>query len=248
MLIRRLAAMLLIAGCAAAQNAAPTNAPVAPSAQNSAFGKAPAAAPNGDGMPSPHKFDYSKSAPSFPNLLAPYEPRHVPPPTMTNSQRTMQLVRDGKLYMSLNDAIALALENNLDLGIARYNLLIADTDLLRTKAGAQARGVATGLVQGTAGGGIGGIGAAGAGAGAGGTAAGAGGSGSGAGGQVLSTLGAGSQVDSFDPLLTGNLRIEHGTFPVANTITTGIPSVTQNTGTANFSYAQAFPTGTSLQV
>src|SRR5437868_3785207 len=142
--------------------------------------------------------DYSKSVPQFPNVLAPYTPRHVPPPTMSNSSRTDQLVHDGKLMLSLSDAIVLALENNLDVGIARYNLSIADTDLLRTKAGAQARGVATGLVQGTAGGGVGGIGAGGAGAGAGGTAAGAGGAGAVGGGQVLSTLGAGSQVESFD--------------------------------------------------
>src|SRR5438270_9140130 len=159
--------------------------------------------------------DYSKSAAAFPNVAAPYLPRHVPPANMSNSARTTQLLRDGKLYLSLNDAIALALENNLDLGIARFNLSIADTDLLRTKAGAQARGVATGLVQGTPGGGVGGIGASSAGGGAGGTAAGAGGAGSGASGQVLSTLGAGSQVDSFDPTLVSTMRIEHGTFPVA---------------------------------
>src|SRR5437763_971667 len=93
--------------------------------------------------------DYSKSVPQFPNVLAPYTPRHVPPPTMSNSSRTDQLVHDGKLMLSLSDAIVLALENNLDVGIARYNLSIADTDLLRTKAGAEARGVATGLASGT---------------------------------------------------------------------------------------------------
>ena len=45
-------------------------------------------------------------------------------------------MHDGKLYLSLSDAIALALENNLDIAIARYNLNIADTDVLRAKAGA----------------------------------------------------------------------------------------------------------------
>ena len=44
-------------------------------------------------------------------------------------------MRDGKLYLSMDDAIALALENNLDIAIARYNLNIADTDILRAKAG-----------------------------------------------------------------------------------------------------------------
>src|SRR5207248_9281979 len=140
--------------------------------------------------------DYSKAVPQFPNVLAPYTPRHVPPPTMKNSSRTDQLVRDGKLMLSLSDAIVLALENNLDVGIARYNLSIADTDLLRTNAGAQARGVATGLVSGTPGGGVGGFGAGASGAGAGGSSAGAGGAGTGASGLVQSTLGAGTAVDS----------------------------------------------------
>src|SRR5438105_3619420 len=192
--------------------------------------------------------DYSKAVPQFPNVLAPYMPRSVPPPTMSNSSRTDRLVRDGKLYLSLNDAIALALENNLDLGIARYNLLIADTDLLRTKSGAQARGVATGLVSGTPGGGNGGIGASAAGAGAGGTSGGAGGAGSGAGGLVQSTVGGGSAVDTFDPQLNGTLEVEHGTFPLSNTVLNGVPSLTQNVGTANFNYFQGFATGTSLQV
>jgi hypothetical protein len=75
---------------------------------------------------------------------------------MANSPRLNQLVRDGKLYLSLQDAISLALENNLDIAIARYNLPIADTDVLRTKAGGIFRGVNTGVVQGTPGGGIGG--------------------------------------------------------------------------------------------
>src|SRR5579884_2169596 len=243
MLIRTLTAMLLITGCAAAQNAVPA----APVAQNNGL-PAPAPRVGIRGVTPTEKLDYSKSAPAFPNLIAPYMPRHVPPPVMTNSQRTMDLVRDGKLYLSLDDAVALALENNLDLGIARYNLLIADTDLLRTKAGSSPRGVATGLVQGTAGGGVGGIGAGAAGGGAGGTNAGSGGAGAGAGGQVLSTLGAGSAVDSFDPVLNSQLNVEHSVFPLANTVTSGVPSLGNNTANVNFAYSQSFPTGTNLQV
>src|SRR5438128_83190 len=123
------------------------------------------------------QLNYTKGSSQLTNPIGPYMPRHVPPPKMINSPRTSDLLREGKLYLSLNDAIALALENNLDLGIARYNLLIADTDLLRTKSGAQARGVATGLVSGTPGGGVGGIGASAPVAGAGGTSSGAGGPG-----------------------------------------------------------------------
>jgi outer membrane protein len=192
--------------------------------------------------------DYSKPAKSFPNIFAPYEPRHVPEPNFANTGRIDQLIQNGSLMLSLNDAIALALENNLDLAIARYNLSIADTDILRTKAGSSAQGVSTGLVQGTPGGGVGSIGTAASGGGAGGTSAGAGGAGAGSSGLVTSTLGAGPSVDSFDPSLTSTMTIEHATFPLSNTVTTGVASLAQNTGAANYSYAQAFPTGTAFSV
>lgn len=193
--------------------------------------------------------DFSKSAPMFPNVLAPYQARHVPEPNLTNSARVDHLVQNGNLMLSLDDAIALALENNLDLVIARYNLPIADTDILRTKSGASDRGVNTGLVEGTPGGGVGGIGnTAASGGGAGGTAAAAGGAGTGTGGLVSSTLGVGPPVDSFDPILTGNLGLQHTNTPESNTVFTGVPSLLQNTGTENFGYQQAFSTGTLLNV
>ena len=50
------------------------------------------------------------------NPFSPYMPDHVPEPVLTNSPRLDRMVRDGKLYLSLKDAIYLALENNLDLG------------------------------------------------------------------------------------------------------------------------------------
>src|ERR1041385_5506277 len=61
---------------------------------------------------------YSKPKPAFPNIANPYTPREIPQPNFANSGRVDQLIRDGKMYLSLNDAIALALENNLDLAIA----------------------------------------------------------------------------------------------------------------------------------
>jgi len=180
------------------------------------------------------------------NPLNPYTPDEVPAPALANSSRIDQLVRDGKLYLTLKDAIALALENNLDLAIARYNIPIADTDLLRTKAGGFFRGVNTGVVQGTPGGGVGGYGAGAPGAGAGGTTGGAGGAGAGASGLVQSTLGAGAPVASYDPALNANLGIEHQTSPLSNQRIYGIPSLQLNTAQVNVGYSQAFPTGTTL--
>ena len=65
--------------------------------------------------------------------IAPYTPRHVAPPNLANTPRIDELMHDGKLYISMNDAVALALENNLDIAIARYNLNIADTDVWRAQ-------------------------------------------------------------------------------------------------------------------
>jgi len=196
--------------------------------------------------------DYAKGKSQFPNVIAPYTPRVVPPPNLSNSARIDQLLKDGKLYLSLEDAIAMALENNLDLVIARYNLPIADTDILRAKSGSATRGVNTGLVQGTPGGGVGSIGAGGigttatgaSGAGAGGTTTAGGGAGTGASGLVTSTLGAGPPIDNYDPALTGQLSIEHSKTPLSNTILAGVSNLSTNTGTANFNYVQGFGTGT----
>jgi outer membrane protein TolC len=193
--------------------------------------------------------NYVQPAAHFPNLIGPYIPRQVPEPTFGNTPRLETRLKDGKLMLSLSDAVTLALENNLDLAIARYNLSIADTDVLRAKSGATVRGVATGLVQGTPGGGIGGFGTGASGAGAGGTTGGAGGAGTGASGLVESTLGTGAPVDSYDPILNAGLRVQHGTFPLSSNVLSGaVPFLQQNVGTANFNYFQAFRSGTSMSV
>ncbi len=180
------------------------------------------------------------------NPLSPYMAEHVVQPVLANSARLDRQIRDGKIYLSLRDAIALALENNLDLAIARYNSPIADTDLLRTRAGGIFRGVNTGVVQGTPGGGIGGFGAGAPGAGAGGTTSGAGGAGAGASGLVQSTLGVGTPVASYDPALNVSAGIEHLTLPLSSTQIYGVPSLQLNTAQVNASYTQAFSSGTSI--
>ncbi|HVH87593.1 MAG TPA: TolC family protein [Terriglobales bacterium] len=195
-----------------------------------------------------HSDDYTVGAPVFPHLLGPYKAHQVAQPNLTNSARINNLIQNGNLMLSLDDAITLALENNLDLVIARYNLPIADTDILRTKSGANDRGVNTGIVQGTPGAGVGGIGGGATGGGAGGTVAAAGGAGTGAGGIVSSTLGVGPPVDSFDPSLTGTMGYQHSNLPQSNTVISGVPSLLQNTGEENFGYQQGFSTGTLLNV
>src|ERR1017187_9554667 len=80
-----------------------------------------------------------------------YMPTTVTKASFMNSVRLSDLVKEGKIYLSLSDAIAIALENNYDIAIARYYLDIADTDILRSRAGANLLGVPTGLVTGTQG-------------------------------------------------------------------------------------------------
>jgi outer membrane protein TolC len=193
--------------------------------------------------PSPAlRFDVPHSS----NPFSAYRATLVPRPELANSPRLDTLMHDGVIDLSLADAIALALENNLDLAIARYNIPIAQADVLRTQGGGVFRGVNTGIVQNTPGGGIGGFGSSSTGAGAGGTTGGAGGAGTGASGLVQSTLGTGTNVSSYDPTFSANTSLEHFTEPLSNLSIYGTPVLHLNTILGNFGYTQAFPTGTSF--
>ena len=95
--------------------------------------QAPSASKSTTAAPQPFRVgEYSKAQSHFPNPIAPYAGRKVSAPSLTNTPRLDQLLQNGKLMLSMNDAIALTLENNLDIAISRYNLNIADTDVLRT--------------------------------------------------------------------------------------------------------------------
>jgi len=191
---------------------------------------------------------YDHPASHFPNPFAPYLAREVPQLSFGNTTRIENLLQGTKLRLSLSDAVALALENNLDLAIARFNLSIADTDILRARSGESVRGVDTGLVQGTPGGGVGGFGSGAPGAGAGGTTGGAGGAGGGASGLVQSTLGVGTPIDTFDPVVSGGLNIDHATFPESSQILYGVQSLQQHSAVANFNYTQGFSSGTLMSL
>ena len=188
--------------------------------------------------------DYSKATKPFPNVLAPYEPHHVPAPDLVNAPRIDQMMQNGRLLLSLDDAVALALENNLDLVLARYNLDIADTDVLRARAGSNILGVNTGIVQNTPGGGVGGLSGT-VGSGTGGTSVAAGGAGTGTNGLVSSTLGIGSPITSFDPSLSGTLQMDRA-YTLSSSALSGRAVTNSNTGTADMTYQQGFHTGTNL--
>ena len=230
-----LAAIMIPAGWA--QNASPV--PSAPSAQMQTQKAVPSSSQPFDVK------EYSKPQSSFPNPLAPYTARHVAPPNLANTPRIDQLMHDGKLYISMNDAVALALENNLDIAIARYNLNIADTDVWRAKAGSSILGVNSGVVQNTPGGGVGGLGSQ-VGSGQGGTSVAAGGAGTGTGGLVVSTLGSGPLITSFDPILTGTLQLDQNRTQTVSPFAP--PFSDSHTATWDFGYQQGFQWGTNLSV
>src|ERR1700676_2617 len=89
----------------------------------------------------PQKSDYSTNPRWFPNILSPYKPQQTPPPDLTNSKSLSEMIRDGKIELSLQRLAAMVIENNLNLAVDRYNNYFAQADLLRTKSGQAARGV-----------------------------------------------------------------------------------------------------------
>src|SRR5258708_39803223 len=74
--------------------------------------------------------DYGKPVSHFPNPIGPYTSRHLAAPNLANTGRIDSLMHDGNLYLTLDDADALALEYNLDLAIQRSTLHISDTAVI----------------------------------------------------------------------------------------------------------------------
>jgi outer membrane protein TolC len=219
--------------------------------------------------------DFSSGKSQFPNPFSVYTATDVPPARLSNSPLIDTLYRDGKIYLSLDDAILLALQNNFDIAIARYNLDIADTDLLRARSGLAFLGVNTGLVQGTLGGSTSPVASSApaattgatsttsstssttiqttgaAGGGPGGTSAGAGGAGSGPNGITSSTLGAGPltvPIEPLDPVVTGTVQLGRAYVPETSKFITGTFQLNQNTNEYNFGYTQGFLPGETLAI
>jgi outer membrane protein TolC len=186
--------------------------------------------------------DFSRPRGYFPNLIAPYQAITVPAPNFLNSLQLENLIKNGKIYLSLSDAVLLALQNNYDIAIQRLNLDIADTDILRTRAGELPQGTTTSLVSNT-------LGSSGSAVTSGGGPGGSSVAGTGAGGIAVSTSGAGPAPEFLDPTVQGTIQFERQKSPQINTLFSGGKSfLTTNTDEYNFTYNQGFPTGTALQV
>ncbi|HYP07701.1 MAG TPA: TolC family protein [Bryobacteraceae bacterium] len=175
-----------------------------------------------------------------------YLARDVAPINLTNSGRIESLLRAGRLYLSLQDAVALALENNLDIELQRYGPQLAQADLLRAQAGGVIRGIPTNISQGPSSaaslsqGGGAGTGVAGAGGSAGG-----GGSNGASNATVVFT---GTQVPSLDEVAFLNYNWGHRTSVQSNTVTTGTASLVFESAVWSSGIQKEFLTGTSLQL
>jgi outer membrane protein len=157
-------------------------------------------------------------------VTRPYEPKAVPPANLTKAGRIESLLRDGKLYLSLQDAIALALENNIDIEVERYLFPLAQADLLRAQSGNTSQGFSTATTGGATG-----LNTT----------------------QAQSYIGYfnGSIVTSpvslsgYDPTINSTVQWGHTSSPQQNTVTTGTSALVSTNTVANFSVSDNFSSG-----
>lgn len=177
----------------------------------------------------------------FPNIAAPYLQPHVPPFQLRNSPLLDELIQNGVMHLSLSDAITLAIENNLNIAVDRYNPEYAVIDKVRTESGQSERGISgafgsNALFSGALGGGV--------------TAASSGFSSSGQGGTGASGVGirGASAVGSYDPVIGISGAWGYSVTPLDNAIINGTNILSGNVGEYNVFFGQQFPTGTSYSI
>jgi outer membrane protein len=181
----------------------------------------------------------------FARITTPYRPVEQPKNNLTDTTRLESLLRAGNLYLSLQDTIALALENNLDIAIQRYGPLLADAALKQALAGASARGVSTGVLAGPSSASVSSSGTtAGTNNSAGAISSNA--TSSAVGAAVISS--GGPAIPSLDPVVTGSLSLGHLTTPQSSAFTTGTNELIQRQGVGNFAVQQSFLTGTTVSL
>ncbi len=197
------------------------------------------------------EIDYSLASGNFWNFGI-YQPRYVPEANLADSPRLDSMIRDGKLYLSLADALALALENNLDLAVARYSPREAEADLLRAKAGANLSGVQTQIstlsTGQSVGGGSGGF-TQGPGGQATGVSEGASASADTAGGGAGNAASFfGTQTINLDPQITASSTLFRSSVPQVTSFIVGSNALINTGRSYNMGFSQGFVTGTTLNV
>ncbi len=176
----------------------------------------------------------------FPNLAGPYVPPRVPAFRMANTAFLYELIQNGVMHLSLDDALALAIENNLNIAVDRYNPKYAYIDRVRAASGQATRGIngmfsSNALFSGALGGGISTAP----------TSFASGGAGSASGAISVRQS---SAVGSFDPVVGFAAGWGYGVLPLPNAVLNGVSLLTGNTGYYDVFFGQEFPTGTSYSI
>ncbi|MFN7924255.1 MAG: TolC family protein [Bryobacteraceae bacterium] len=171
-----------------------------------------------------------------------YYSAEVAPIRLSNSPRIESLLRAGRLYLSLQDAVALALENNLDIEMQRYGPEIAKASLMRAEAGGLLRGVPPTVQQGAQSAQAQVLGSQTGGAPTAGNA-GTGGGGGGTGGTVITATG--TALQNLDPVFVSTFSSGHTTRPQSNTVTTGLTANIFDNLSHSYAIQKSFLTGTT---
>ncbi len=174
-------------------------------------------------------------------LTHPYQPRSVPAIRLTNSPRLDSLIRAGNLYLTAQDVVALAIENNIDVEVQRYGPLLAKEVLRRAEGGGALRSVGAAVAAGPQSVSLEGVSVNNSGSVALST-----GTGVSSGGGIVTQLG--PNIPSLDPSLFALASFQHASIPQSNTILTGTDALIQDTRSYQLQYAQNWDFGLTAQV
>ncbi|MGP0074369.1 MAG: TolC family protein [Bryobacteraceae bacterium] len=174
-------------------------------------------------------------------LTHPYQASSVPPIRLTNSPRFNDLIRAGNLYLTAQDVVALAIENNIDVEVQRYGPLLAQQVLRRAEGGGALRSVGLGVAAGPESVSLQGVSVNNSG-----SVALSGGNGVSSGGGIVTQLG--PSIPSLDPSFFAVLNFQHATAPQSNTFLTGTTSLIQSVRSVQAQYQQNWDFGLSAQL
>ena len=171
----------------------------------------------------------------------PYQARNIAPTRLSNSPRLNSLIRAGTLYLTAQDVVALAIENNIDIEVQRYTPLLAQEVLRRAEAGGFLRSVGLPIQPGPQS-----VSLQGVSVNTGGGVAGSSAAGISSGGGIVTQLG--PTIPSLDPTLSGFVNFQHATTPQSNTVLTGTTALVQTSRSYQAQYAQNWSFGLSGQL
>jgi outer membrane protein len=174
-------------------------------------------------------------------LTRPYRARSVPAIRLTNSPRLNELIRAGNLYLTAQDVVALAIENNIDVEVQRYGPLLNQEVLHRAEGGGALRSVGLSVAAGPQSVSLEGVSVNNSG-----SVALSAGNGVSSGGGIVTQLG--PSIPSLDPSLSAFVNFQHSSIPQSNTFLTGTTALIQNTRSVQVQYAQNWDFGLTTQV